>query len=222
MPNRALVIGASGGIGAAIVAALEARGTEVTGLSRSAHGLDVTREETIEAALGALEGPFDLIFVATGALEIDGAEPEKSVSAVTARALLDQYAVNAVGPMLCLKHALHLLPKEGRSVFAALSARVGSIGDNRIGGWHSYRAAKAGLNQLLHGASIELARTHKEAIVACLHPGTVETPFTAKYAGRHRTVPAAQAAENLLAVIDGMTREQTGGFYDYSGAEVPW
>ncbi|NND17421.1 MAG: C factor, cell signaling protein, partial [Silicimonas sp.] len=109
-----------------------------------------------------------------------------------------------------------------RAVFAALSARVGSIGDNGIGGWHSYRTAKAGLNQLIHGASIEMKRTHKQAIAVCLHPGTVETPFTAKYAGRHATVPASEAASNLLDVIDGLTPAQTGGFFDYAGKEIAW
>lgn len=220
--HRALVIGASGGIGAAVVAALSARGAEVTGLSRSGDGLDVTETASVARHLGALEGSFDLIFVATGALVIDGAEPEKSIAGVTAGALADQYLLNAIGPMLVLKHALPLLPKDRRAVFAALSARVGSIGDNRMGGWHSYRAAKAGLNQLIHGAAVELSRTHRRAIAVCLHPGTVATPFTADYAARHPTVPPEEAAENLLGVIEGLTSDQSGGFFDYAGREIPW
>ena len=220
--TTALVIGASGGIGSAVAAALEAQGAEVTRLSRSADGLDLTDEASIERTLGALTGPFDLVFVSVGALTPAGQEPEKAVKEVTANALAAAFAVNATGPMLALKHALPLLPKDERSVIAILSARVGSIGDNQIGGWHSYRASKAALNQLVHGAAIEMKRTHKQAIAVCLHPGTVETPFTAKYAGRHKTTPADEAARNLLAVIDGLTPERSGGFYDYAGKEIPW
>ena len=220
--ERALIIGASGGIGGAVAAALAAMGVAVTGLSRSGDGLDVTDEASVERHLGALEGPLDLVFVATGALVIDGAAPEKSVKAVSARALADQYLLNAIGPMLVMKHAIPLLPRNRRSVFAVLSARVGSIGDNRLGGWHSYRAAKAGLNQLIHGAAVELGRTHKQAIAVCLHPGTVETAFTAKYAGSHKTVKAEDAARNLISVIEGLGPEQSGGFFDYAGKEIPW
>ena len=220
--ERALVVGASGGIGSAVAEALEARGVEVARLSRRGDGLDVTDEASVEAVLGGLEGPFDLAFVATGALVVDGHEPEKTLRAITARGLADQFAVNAVGPALVLKHALPLLPRDRRSVFAALSARVGSIGDNAIGGWHSYRAAKAALNQILHGAAVELRRTHKGAVVLALHPGTVATDFTEKYAGRHRTVAPGEAAANLLRVIEGATPEMSGGFYDYAGEAIPW
>lgn len=220
--ERALVIGASGGIGSAICAALVARGADVVGVSRTADGLDVTDEASVSRVLGGLEGPFDLVFVATGALVVDGHAPEKAVAAVTAKGMLDQMAVNAVGPMLVVKHALGLIPKDRPAKVAVLSARVGSIGDNRIGGWHSYRAAKAALNQLMRGAAIEMRRTHKQATLLCLHPGTVETPFTASYAGRHKTVPADEAAANLLAVIEGATPEVSGGFFDYAGKEIPW
>ena len=220
--ERALVVGASGGIGSAVVAALDARGVAVTGLSRSADALDVTDEASVEAALGALEPPFDLVFVATGALVVDGHEPEKAVQSITAKGLIDQFAVNAVGPALVLKHALRLLPRDRRAVLAALSARVGSIGDNAIGGWHAYRAAKAALNQILHGAAIELARTHREAVVLALHPGTVATAFTARYARRHRTVPPEEAAANLLRVIEGATPAMSGGFYDHAGETIAW
>lgn len=220
--KRAVVVGASGGIGAALVAELGQRGVDVVGLSRSGTGLDVTDEASIEAACAKLDGPFDLIFVATGALVVDGHEPEKAIREVTAEGLLGQFRTNALGPMLVMKHALRLLPKDRRAVFAALSARVGSIGDNRIGGWHSYRASKAALNQLVHGAAVELRRTHKQAIAVCLHPGTVETPFTAKYVGRHKTVPASEAASNLVTVVEGLETEQSGGFFDYAGKAIEW
>lgn len=220
--KRALVIGASGGIGAAISAELESRGWTVEGLSRSRDGFDVTDEASVERGLGAAQGEFDLVFVATGALEIDGAEPEKTIRAVTPKALNDQFTVNAVGPFLVLKHGLHLLPKDRPATFAALSARVGSIGDNGIGGWASYRTAKAALNQLLHTAAIEMKRTHKQAVVLALHPGTVATDFTAKYAGRHKTVLPAEAARNLCDLLERATLEHSGRFFDYAFREIPW
>ena len=217
-----LIIGASGGIGSALVEHFEAQGMRVMGLSRSADGLDLSDEPSVARVLGALDGTFDLIIVATGALNIDGAEPEKQLAAIEASAMADQFAVNAIGPALCLKYANYLLPKTGRSVFAILTARVGSIGDNRMGGWYSYRAAKAAANQIVHTAAIEIARKRKDAIVVALHPGTVATPFTAKYAGRHETVSAAEAASNIVSVLDALSPGQTGKFFDWAGETVPW
>lgn len=222
MVERALVIGASGGIGSALTQALGARGVSVTGLSRSDHGLDMTEEASVAAHLGALQGRFDLIVIATGALEIDGRKPEKTIRQLSADALVDQFRLNAVGPALVMKHALPLLPRDRRAVLAALSARVGSIGDNRAGGWYSYRTAKAALNQLVRSAAIEIGRSHRDAIAVALHPGTVATDFTRAYLGRHPSVPPAEAAQNLLAVIDGLTREDNGGFFDWAGKQVAW
>ncbi|WP_224826329.1 SDR family NAD(P)-dependent oxidoreductase [Cognatishimia sp. MH4019] len=220
--ERALIIGDSGGIGSAVKAALVAQGVTVVGLSRSVDGLDVTSETSVAACLGALQGPFDLIFVATGALEIDGHEPEKTIKALEPEALLAQFKLNTVGPAMVLKHALRLLPTDGRAVIAVLSARVGSIGDNGLGGWYSYRTAKAAVNQIVHSTAIEVGRSHKEAIIVSLHPGTVATKFTEKYAGRHKTVPADEAAQNLLCVISELGTDQSGGFFDWAGKEVPW
>ena len=220
--NSILLIGNSGGIGQALQGALEARGASVTGLSRRDTGLDLSDEANTEGQLSALSGPFDAILVASGALEINGARPEKALSQLTQSAFLDQFIVNAAGPALILKHAPRLLPKDRPSQFAALSARVGSIGDNRIGGWYSYRAAKAALNQIIHTGAIELARTHKQAVCVALHPGTVQTPFTAKYLGRHPSVPASQAALNLLSVLEGLGPDKTGQFFDWEGKPVPW
>ena len=222
MTDRTLIVGASGGIGSALAAEFSSRGREVTGLSRSADGLDITDEASVEHHLTAQSGPFGTIVVATGVLETPAYTPEKAIAQVTADGLAEQFRVNAIGPMLVLKHALPLLPERGRAVIAVLSARVGSIGDNRIGGWHGYRAAKAALNQLMHGAAVELGRTHPDAILLCLHPGTVETPFTAKYAARHRTVPATEAAANLADLIDRAGPEHSGGFYDYAFEGIPW
>lgn len=212
---RALVIGTSGGIGAALAAALAARG-EVVGLSRSEGGLDLTDEDSIRAAFRRVTGPFDMVFVASGAL----GQPEKTLKAFDPAAFAAQVALNAAGPMLVLKHALPMLPRVRRAVFAALSARVGSIGDNRLGGWYSYRASKAALNQLLHSAAVELARTHPQAVVAALHPGTVATRFTEGYGGEKLT--PAESATRLLAVLDGLTPAQSGGFFDHRGETVPW
>lgn len=220
--KRALIIGASGGIGQAVCSALQTRGVDVVGLSRSEHALDVTDETSVREVLSAQDGVFDLILVATGALEVAGAGPEKTLRGLEPQAFMDQVRLNALGPMLVLKHAMHLMPRSQRSVFAALSARVGSIGDNRMGGWYSYRASKAALNQLVHSAAIELGRTHKQAVCVALHPGTVQTPFTEKYLGRHPSVPARDAARNLLDVIDGLTPADTGQFFDWAGKRVPW
>jgi NAD(P)-dependent dehydrogenase (short-subunit alcohol dehydrogenase family) len=219
---RALVVGSSGGIGSALVTALTARGYAVTGVSRRGDGLDVTDEASLARVLGALEPGFDLVIVATGALEVGGHRPEKTLRALEPAALAAQFAVNAIGPALVLKHALRLMPRDRRAVFVALSARVGSIGDNALGGWYSYRAAKAALNQLIHTAAIEVARSHPQAVVACLHPGTVATGFTEKYVGNHPTVMPEVAAGHVLRVIEGLTPAQTGGFFDWKGEVVAW
>ncbi|AXI48128.1 C factor, cell signaling protein [Sulfitobacter sp. SK012] len=220
--TQVLIIGSSGGIGRALASAAAARGCDVTGLSRSADGFDITDEASVEAHLSKLDGPFDTIILATGALEVNGAKPEKSIKAVTAQAMMDQFATNAIGPALVLRHAARLLTKDGRAVCAVLSARVGSIGDNRLGGWTSYRAAKAAVNQIVHTTAIELSRSHTHSICVALHPGTVATPFTQSYLGRHPSVPPQDAANNLLNVIDGLSPQDIGGFFDWAGKVIPW
>ncbi len=220
--TQALIIGASGGIGSAVAQELERRGASVTGLSRSDDGLDVTDEASVEAHLGALEGPFDLIFCATGALEIAGARPEKTIRDLTPRAIADQLALNAIGPAMVLKHGIRLVPRRERAVMAVLSARVGSIGDNGLGGWYSYRTAKAAVNQLVHSAAIEFGRTHRQLACVALHPGTVETAFTAKYADHHPTVTAEVAAARLCDVFEQLEPAHTGRFFDYAMKEIPW
>jgi NAD(P)-dependent dehydrogenase (short-subunit alcohol dehydrogenase family) len=219
---QALVIGTSGGIGGAVAAALAARGFEVTGLSRSGDALDLTDEASIAAAAGRAPGPYDLIFDATGALEIDGQGPEKTIEAIDPAAMAAQFALNAIGPALLLKHFHGALARDGRAVFATLSARVGSIGDNRLGGWISYRASKAALNQIVRTAAVEIRRRRPEAVVVALHPGTVRTPLTDRYVGRHPTVAPEEAAANLLRVIDGLKPEDSGGFFAWDGKQIPW
>ncbi len=219
---RALIVGQSGGIGAALSAVLQGRGANVTGVSRREHGLDVTDDASVARVMGALEGSFDLIFVATGALELDGIGPEKSLRGLGAEVMQRQFALNAMGPALVLKHAVRLMPKTDRSVFAALSARVGSIGDNALGGWYSYRAAKAALNQFIHTGAIEVARSHPKAVVVTLHPGHVATPLSLKYGGNLAAISPEAAAENLLNVTAALTPEQTGGFFDWEGERIVW
>jgi NAD(P)-dependent dehydrogenase (short-subunit alcohol dehydrogenase family) len=216
---RSLIVGASGGIGAALVVAC---GDAVVGLSRGADGMDVTDAEAVGRVMGALDGTFDRIIVATGALVIDGQGPEKSLKSLDPAAMTAQFALNAVGPMLVLKHALRLMPKDRPARFGVLSAKVGSIGDNSLGGWYSYRTAKAALNQLLHTAAIEVARSHPQAVLALLHPGTVDTAFTAAYQPAYQKLTPAQSATGLLAVLDGLTPAQSGGFFDVQGQVVPW
>ncbi|WP_278923128.1 SDR family NAD(P)-dependent oxidoreductase [Pseudophaeobacter profundi] len=220
MERHALVIGASGGIGRALANELQARGNRVTCLSRSQDGLDITCDDNVSAILGPIETQFDLIIVATGILSTDRG-PEKSLRALSADEMAILFAINTIGPALVLKHAKHLLPKNRRAIFAALSARVGSIGDNGLGGWYSYRASKAALNQVIRTASIELKRTHKHLICAALHPGTVATEFTQNYP-QHKTVPPQKSASNLLNVIDTLTPDDSGQFFDWAGKNVPW
>ena len=219
--ENALIIGASGGIGHALVKELNHRGMAVTSLSRSTDQFDITNEDSIRDAMDRIIGPFNTIIVATGALSIGSSKPEKAIKSLDSVAIAEQFSLNATGPALVLKHALQHMPRDRRSVFAALSARVGSIGDNRLGGWYSYRASKAALNQLIHTASIEVARSHKHAVCVTLHLGTVSTQLSNQY-GSSAAMPARQAASHLIDVLDGLSPSQTGGFFDWAAAEVVW
>ncbi|CTQ48696.1 SDR family NAD(P)-dependent oxidoreductase [Jannaschia donghaensis] len=214
--KHALIIGTSGGIGAALADHLAAN-HDVTRLSRSETGLDVTDEASVQAALADI-APVDIAFVATGILMPDGERPEKSLDAVTAANMARTFAVNAIGPALALKHLSPNLTDTGR--VGVLTARVGSIGDNRMGGWYSYRAAKAAANQITHGAAIEIGRRRKQTVVVALHPGTVETAFTEGYTAPK--VDAATSAANLIDVLTTLTPEDTGGFFDYAGKRIEW
>lgn len=218
---RSLIIGASGGIGAAMAGAARARGDEVVALSRRGDGFDLGDPASVTAGLAALEGVFDRIVIATGILAPEGQGPEKSLRAIEAGAMAHLFAINAIGPALVLAGAGRLLPKDRPSALGVLSARVGSIGDNRLGGWHSYRASKAALNQILRGAAIELGRSHPKAVLLALHPGTVATPFTASYGAREKLAPEAAAAK-LWAVLEGAQPEENGSFMDYAGLAIPW
>ena len=221
--DHALILGVTGGIGAAMAARLRQAGTQVTGLSRSGDGLDLTDAASVARHADALaDMRFDLIVNATGALVVEGYQPEKTTDAIDADAMAAQFALNATGVALVIRHFAPLLRRDARAVFATLSARVGSIGDNRLGGWVSYRAAKAAQNQILHTAAIEWARRNPRAVFVALHPGTVETPLTARYADRHPTITPSRSAAALLGVMAGLGPEDSGGFFDWKGARVPW
>lgn len=224
--QSAVIIGASGGIGGAVARRLEATGrfAVVHALSR-ATGLDLEDEGSIAAAAEQVAaGPTPvLIFVGTGVLH-HGHEPERSYRALTPEHLMRDYRVNTIGPALVAKHFLPLLPRDRRVVFAALSARVGSIGDNRLGGWHSYRASKAALNMILRNLAIELGRTHPSAVVCGLHPGTVDTALSVPFqkgVSAERLFTADHSAERLLAVMDGLTPADSGGVFAWDGARIP-
>ena len=217
-----LLIGNSGGLGSALQAAWHVRGHEVMGLSRQTDGLDITDEDTVQRILETIKSRFDLIFIATGGLETENSRPEKSLSDLSKRAFQEQFLLNAIGPALVLKHVPKLLHKDRATIVATLSARVGSIGDNHLGGWYSYRASKTALNQIVHSAAIELSRTRPKSICIALHPGTVRTALTQKYVGKNPTVSPNEAANNLLKVIDRLCPEDTGLFFDWAGKRVDW
>ncbi len=227
-PGVAVVFGATGGIGGALVETIRTaeQFAQVVAFSRSTSPpVDLLDEASLEraAAFAADKGELRLVIDATGFLHDDRQAPEKSWRQLDGAALARSFALNAIGPALIMKHVLPLLPRSGRAVFATLSARVGSIADNRLGGWYSYRASKAALNQLVRTASIELARRSPDALCIALHPGTVATPLSAPFAATGLEVhsPAA-AARHLLAVIDQLTAESSGGFFDWRGQPVAW
>jgi len=230
----AVVVGAGGGIGGALVAVLEASGRfdDVHALSRrpaSDRGcvrgglIDVTDEASIASAAARIEAPVDLVITATGLLHEAGRMPEKALGELDGAALARVFEINSIGPALVFKHFVPLLAKGRRAVIAAMSARVGSISDNRSGGWYGYRASKAALNMIVKSAAIEIRRSRPEAVCVALHPGTVDTPLSRPFQAR---VPAgtlftpAWSAERLLSVIDALTPENSGRIFDWDGHEI--
>lgn len=220
---KALVIGASGAIGGAFAQLLEedSRYAEVIRLGRTTQpSLDLTAPQSISEAAAALtpQGPLDLIIVASGILHGEGFMPEKSLDAINLNQLLATFQANTFGPALVLQQFLPLLTADG--VFAVLSAKVGSIGDNRLGGWYSYRASKAALNMLIKTAAIETARRWPGKRLVALHPGTVTSNLSTPF--RPQARPPREAAADMLRVLEGLGASDSGGFFSYSGERLPW
>ena len=223
LPRPALVVGASGGIGAALADALATRGNAVSTWSRRHDGLDLTNEASIAGAVAGLAEPPRLVLVATGLLHEPGLSPEKSLAALDPERLARSFAVNAIGPALLAKHLLPRMPRQGRSVYAVLSARVGSIADNKLGGWYGYRASKAALNQFVRTAAIEQARRAPEAVVVALHPGTVASGLSEPFRGSaERVFTPAEAAGHLLDVLAELGPADSGGFFAWDGSPIPF
>ncbi|WP_440977889.1 SDR family NAD(P)-dependent oxidoreductase [Sphingomonas pseudosanguinis] len=226
--KRAIVIGASGGIGGAIADALEEEGASVTRLARAMSGdahIDLEDEASIAAAAKRIaDGPApDLVIVATGLLHDGEHGPEKAIDQLSPEWLARNFAVNATGPALIAKHFLPLMPRTGKTIFAALSARVGSISDNRMGGWYGYRASKAALNQFIRTLAIEYKRRNDRSIVVALHPGTVDTALSKPFQGNVRPgglFAPDRAAVQLLDVLDGLKAPDSGKLFDWEGKEV--
>ena len=220
----ALVLGASGAIGQAFVQALQAD-PRCGGVQTCSRGQPIAWDLCDEASLAALavqlRGPLHLVVDATGALVIDGQGPEKSLQALQSESLLRSLQVNAVGPALLLRHLSPLLARGERVIWAKLSARVGSIEDNRKGGWYGYRAAKAALNQLLQTAAIEISRQRPLAVVAALQPGTVRSALSRPFVGDEALEPAV-AVQGLLQALDGAGASGRAVFLDHRGQGIPW
>ena len=235
--GTALVIGSSGGLGAAMLDALrlDARYGKVLGLSRSSTpALDYADEATLANSAkwvaaqcapqcGAQGMPLRLVIVATGFLHAEGTGPERSLSQLDAAYLQKVFLINAIGPALIAKHFAPLLAKEGAVTLAMVSAKVGSIGDNVLGGWLGYRASKAALNQVVKTASIELARRNKQTVCVAVHPGTVATKLSDPFSKNGLNVrPADVAAAEILQVLHSLQPQDNGSFVSYDGKTLPW
>ena len=238
-PANVAVIGASGGMGSAFVEllSLDANVGRVYALSRTPirsvgepiepHAIDITDESSIEKAVSGITTgvELDLVIVASGVLHDAKIQPEKSMRSLSAGNMSHAFAINTIGPALVAMHCLPHLRRSGKSVFAVLSARVGSIGDNRKGGWLSYRASKAALNMVIRTLSIEQRWRRPDSVVVALHPGTVDTDLSKPFSENtteSALFTAEQSARYLLRVIDGLTPADSGGFLAWDGSQIEY
>jgi len=225
-PFRALVLGSSGAIGSAFMGLLENNPwcSEVVGLHRSSeYSLDYQNPDSIESCAVALsrQAPFQLIINTIGLLHTSDWMPEKRLDDLNTQQLTELLKINAIGPALTIRHFSKLLdPKH--SIMVTLSAKVGSIEDNRLGGWYSYRASKAALNMLIKTASIELTRTKPNTVLIAMHPGTVNSALSKPFRGQQIGRPANLAASDMFQVIKNLKKEDSGSFISYSGEKLPW
>ncbi len=233
------IVGTSGGIGSAFLRQLadDPSVNSILALSRSqpdvalpgvdTASIDLDDPESIAAAVeyASSKAPFDLLIIASGILHTESVQPEKAVNQLQYAAMSSVFAANTIGPAMLMAGFLPLMRRDRKSVIAAISARVGSIADNRLGGWVSYRASKAALNMVIKTFSIEQARKNRHCALVALQPGTVDTalsaPFNARVAADKLFSPDA-AAEHLLAVIDDLEPADTGGFFAWDGSSVPY
>ena len=221
--GRALVFGASGGIGQAFSRFLADKlGSEnVVNVSRSFDGFEISDEEKISKFSESIEGTFNLIINATGVLQTTEEGPEKTINVVKQKSMIDIMTINAIGPALLLKNFSKKLDKTKFSVFVNLSARVGSITDNRLGGWISYRSSKAALNQIIKTSSIEINRRNKNAICVGLHPGTVKTRFTEKFQNTTETISPDESVKMMMKVVENLSVDDNGYCFAYDGKVIP-
>lgn len=248
-PITAIVLGARGGVGGALLSSLEQTlptGSRVLATARQhadrtpeakssggatvewAHA-DLTEESSLVAltarATDDASAPLRLVINAAGLLHDHAQQPERRYRDLDQLALRRAFDVNAVGVALLIKHLIPAFPRKGRSVFATLSARVGSIEDNRIGGWYAYRASKAAQNMLVKCATIEGSRIRPEAVIVALHPGTVATalsePFTKRLPDSHAVFTPAESAEYLRKVLAGLEPDDSGGHFAWDGERIP-
>ncbi len=224
---KALVIGSSGAIGSAFFTAFknDPNCSLVAGLSRTTQpSFSLESEISISdsAHLLALNAPFQLIVDATGALIIDGQGPEKQLAKLDPIQLSRAFQINTIGPALLIKHFVPLLDTDNRAIYAKLSARVGSISDNKKGGWYGYRSSKAALNMILQSAAIECSRTHPNLIFAALQPGTVASKLSAKFVSPEHCLPADEAVEGLMNALDSLVAKCGAYFIDYQGQAIEW
>ena len=226
--RAAIIIGAKGGIGAALADVMDQRndGSPVIRLHRASNPpLDLADEASIAAAaaaIAALGYEISTVVVATGLLHADGRGPEKSLRDLDAAWMARNFQINAIGPSLVAKHFLPIMARQGPVYFAALSARVGSISDNRLGGWHSYRASKAALNMLIRNIAIEWQRKNPQSVVVGLHPGTVETALSEPFKGNpaHERFAPEQSAQDMLSVLHSLSPQQSGQIFAYDGSLI--
>lgn len=234
---RVVIVGASGGIGAAMVNALvdSPQVARIHALSRSGRShpsskvanltFDFTDEDSLIAAAQALEEvkPLDMVIVATGLLQGEGISPEKNLRALSFDGFAKSFEINTIGPAMTAKYLVPLLRRDAKAVFAALSARVGSVTDNRLGGWYAYRASKAALNMVLRTLAIETNRRFADQLIVGLHPGTVDTDLSKPFQGNvpeDKLFTPEFSAEKLLTVIDGLGQKDSGNLFDWAGEQI--
>jgi NAD(P)-dependent dehydrogenase (short-subunit alcohol dehydrogenase family) len=225
-PFSALIIGSSGTIGSHFVRLLESHPScsKVIGIHRnSAHAIDYHHPQTIEASANTLSelGPFQLIINTIGVLHSEQWMPEKKLDDVNQTQLTEMFNTNTIGPTLTIKHFAKLLDIN-HGVMATLSAKVGSIEDNRLGGWYSYRASKAALNMIIKTASIEFARTKPNIALIALHPGTVNSGLSKPFRGQQIGRDPLEATRDMLHVLENVSKEDSGSFLTYSGEKLLW